>query len=43
MNLPTRIIAGFPSEVLVTGFACEDGGVALVGPDRKVPDGAKLF
>ncbi len=43
VNLPPRRIAGVVSEVLVLGFADKAGRVVLVGPDRPVPDGARLF
>lgn len=43
INFPSKRVAGFPSEVLVTGFADAEGAVVLVAPDRKVPNGAKLF
>jgi tRNA-binding protein len=42
LNFPSKRIGPFESEVLVTGIACEDGAVVLVGPDRPVPDGARL-
>ncbi len=43
VNLPPRRIAGVVSEVLVLGLPDAEGRVVLVGPDRPVPDGARLF
>ena len=42
-NFPKKQIANFQSEVLVTGFPDDQGNVVLVHPERKVPNGAKLF
>ena len=43
VNLPTKQIGRFISECLVLGFPDPGGAVALIGPDRKVPDGGRLF
>lgn len=43
VNLKPKKIAGFSSEVLVTGFADENKDVVLSTPDKRVPDGAALF
>ena len=43
MNFPPRQIGPMMSEVLTLGFPDEEGGVVLIGPDRKVPDGGRLF
>jgi tRNA-binding protein len=42
-NFPPRQIANFLSEVLVLGVVLEDGEVALVQPDRKVPPGQRIL
>ena len=41
VNFPPRQIANFMSEVLVLGTYSE-GGVVLIGPERKVKNGDKL-
>jgi tRNA-binding protein len=43
VNLPPRRIGPFMSEVLTLGFPDADGAVVLVSPDRRVPDGGRLF
>ncbi len=43
INFPPKQIGPMRSECLVTGFATEQGAVALCVPDRDVPLGAKLF
>jgi len=43
VNFPSRQIANFISEVLVTGFPDEDNNVVLCSIDKKVPNGARLF
>ena len=43
VNFPPRQIGKFMSEVLTLGFPAEDGSVVLVVPDKKVPNGGKLF
>ena len=42
VNFPPKRIGPFLSECLVTGLHREDGAVVLIGPDERVPDGAKL-
>jgi tRNA-binding protein len=43
VNFPPRQIGKFMSEVLTLGFPDEAGNVVLFSPDKKVPDGARLF
>ncbi|WP_234553911.1 tRNA-binding protein [Thermus caliditerrae] len=43
VNLGTRVIAGFPSEVLVLGARDGAGRVVLLAPEREVPLGEKVF
>ncbi|MCC2976707.1 tRNA-binding protein [Sphingomonas sp. PL-96] len=43
VNFPPRQIGKFLSEVLTLGFPDENGAVVLFAPDRKVPDGGRLF
>lgn len=42
VNFPPRQIGKFMSEVLVTGFADENGDIVLSSAERKLPDGARL-
>ena len=43
VNFPPRQIGPFMSEVLTLGFPDADGRVVLVGVDRDVPVGGRLF
>jgi tRNA-binding protein len=43
VNFPPRQIGPVRSEVLVLGFPDADGAVVLVGVDKPVPNGGKLF
>ena len=42
VNLGTRRIAGFESEVLVLGACPEPSDVVLLTPDQRVPDGTRI-
>jgi tRNA-binding protein len=43
INLGTRKIAGFASEVLVLGVPSEQGDVVLLGVEREVPLGGRVY
>ncbi|HKB36757.1 MAG TPA: tRNA-binding protein [Gemmataceae bacterium] len=43
VNLGTRRIAGFASEVLVLGLPDEAGHVVLLAPERDVPLGGRVY
>lgn len=43
VNLGTRVIAGFSSEVLVLGLPDEHGRVVLMGVEREVPLGGRVY
>lgn len=43
VNFPPRQIGPVRSEVLVLGLPDENGAVVLIGPERDVPLGGKLF
>ncbi len=43
VNLGTRTIAGFPSEVLVMGVKDVDGNVVLLSVEREVAPGERVF
>ena len=41
-NFAPRQIADFMSEILITGFTSNEGGVILTSVERPVPNGARL-
>jgi tRNA-binding protein len=43
VNFPPRQVAKTMSEVLVLGFPDAQGNVVLVGVERPVPDGGRLY
>ncbi len=43
VNFPPKQIARFMSEVLVLGFPDAAGETILVGPERPVPNGGRLY
>ncbi len=43
INFPEKQIGKFMSQVLVTGFADENGEIVLSTLDKKVPNGAKMI
>lgn len=42
VNFPEKQIGPFLSQILITGFADENGHIVLAVPDQSVPNGAKL-
>ncbi len=42
-NFPAKQIGPFMSEILVLGFPDDDGEVVLIGPERAVSNGGRLF
>lgn len=43
VNFPPRQIGPFMSEVLTLGVPDENGEVMLLGPDRPVPNGGRMY
>jgi tRNA-binding protein len=43
VNFPPRQIGPMMSEVLTLGFPDADGEVVLIGPERPVPNGGRLY
>ena len=43
VNFPRKQIGKFMSEVLVLGFPDGAGEVVMIGPDKPVPNGGRLF
>jgi tRNA-binding protein len=43
VNFPPRQIGKTMSEVLTLGFPDADGEVVLIGPERTVPNGGRLY
>ena len=43
INFPKKQIGKFMSEILVLGFPDEDDTVVLIEPNKKVPNGGRLF
>ena len=43
VNFPPKQIGKFMSEVLVLGFPDGDGEVVMIGPDRPIPNGGRLY
>ena len=43
VNFPPKQIGKFMSEVLVLGFPDAEDRVVRIGPERKVPDGGRLY
>ncbi|MBL6446213.1 tRNA-binding protein [Fulvivirga sp. 29W222] len=42
VNFPEKQIGPLLSQILITGFADENGDILLAVPDQQVPNGAKL-
>ena len=42
INFPPRQIGKFMSEILVLGASDEEGGIVLLAPDKRVPNGSRM-
>ncbi len=43
VNFPPKQVSKFMSEILVLGFPDARGEVVIIGPDRPVPNGGRLY
>ena len=43
VNLPVKVVAGIPSEVLVLGAVPAPGSAVLLAPHAPVPDGSRVL
>lgn len=43
VNFPAKQIGPLMSEVLTLGFADENGHVTLIAPDKKIPNGNRMY
>jgi tRNA-binding protein len=43
VNFPDKQIGKFMSQVLVLGFPDDEGDVVMLTPDRKVPNGGRMY
>ncbi len=43
VNFPPKQIGKFMSEILLLGFPDADGEVVMIGPDKPVPNGGRLY
>lgn len=43
LNFPPKQVGKFMSEILVLGFPDENGNVTLIAPDKKIPNGGRLY
>ncbi|MDJ0893703.1 MAG: tRNA-binding protein [Alphaproteobacteria bacterium] len=43
VNFPPKQIGKFMSEILVLGFPDDHGKVVMIGPDKAVPNGGRLY